>query len=1141
VDSVQTSSLSVYRGQSRAGQGEGPGKTILHGEQYMRVDPELYRAELLDTIRPWMTLDSDPADHQRLNDNLEAWSLFPAGDYLFVVQLVSAGTYDRRAAYFAHGRAWKARDLSPGVDPGLHLGRSEAFDPPWRDDAPAARAPETIPILVRPEQVSAEQKTATLFLGHLLQALAGSQPLIIAAPVAEFASRSPLHALVSFCRAGLPAALRRECRIRVYSRFPDLFLRHLNANLLVIPEDAATAALTARPGATLLDRQGRKLAGKDLSVAAEAYAAAVVERAIGIPEGLPHFSERLGDRTPDDPREIQITYNVAFAMSGATERRAELLQRYLPRAAEKLGPGLNWNRLIRPAEWGRFPSDALLDQLLMASAEQSEARRELTSALEDGVSRLGLNVDARLAEWWDPESSAKVRRLLELLTHRPPLISSRAAAQRTIELPLDRLARTGMLRGVIQAEAENGYLPRRAHETNELARGAEDAEIFAILSRATSGRSFSPEWAHAYVRSALPAAVNVAAQRWLDEGPRFFTDAWGDVPLLLLDRLRQIERLPAELALPVRTAADATVPAENLETYLRLAEVMTRIDPSAGDALMERLWRALSSLTGAQQRFIEGIAFQDEWRCFEITRIELTSLLKLVAVFQTDASEARIFAELDRRMGQEPEGTSGALVREGWWFFWRRKSRLERKQEGDAEILRRSAMSWLSSDVWTSGMEATLEAWDWAVGDLPQSLDGDDMVRLRGGAGGYGRWPWIPPFEEMQFRDLVMRSRDLGVLAELAEALACDERSPFGDQPAYQYVLSQSYFKDDVSLGAFSWLLDQDGQTLVTVDTKTSAYLCKHAGHRWQRALDARMASVVALLEKDAGGAIAAAVDPDLWSDGRFLSDVALWMNRKGSLQAIGISIAEAIDRNIRAEPIARPRLPSPELVRELASRGLNQAARLLHPELQANIQTETLTGKVIEAILRSDADAACWQQLAQEVRVAEAARAERHPLTMLADGITRKTAIEERQRLASDGWRVFESAGHKHPDLLAPLMTTPASIMTMTIVPLFGLAASMRGSGALGSATLLLAFAVARPEWRENMWLWRNLLRAMQVYKRHGEMASADDSEKMAVACVFSSLETPKEHSALQRALDHEAREQPDWDLPSEFGEGLS
>src|SRR4029077_19484146 len=104
---------------------------------------------------------------------LEGWSFFSHGGSLFVARLISAGTYDRYAAYFAHGRVWKREALLPGFDPGLHLGRWEAFDPPWRDSYPGRQVAEDVPSLVRPDQVKTEAQTAAIWLGHLFQALLG--------------------------------------------------------------------------------------------------------------------------------------------------------------------------------------------------------------------------------------------------------------------------------------------------------------------------------------------------------------------------------------------------------------------------------------------------------------------------------------------------------------------------------------------------------------------------------------------------------------------------------------------------------------------------------------------------------------------------------------------------------------------------------------------------------------------------------------------------------------------------------------------------------------------------------------------------------------------------------------------------------
>src|SRR6185312_7653664 len=177
MDTAPPSSLSVYRGQSRKGIGEGPDNPIAQGEQYLAAHPSLAKdGELLASIRPWMSLDSDPADHQRLGDRLEGWSCFHYRNLQFVVRLASAGTYDRRAAYFAHGRAWSLGSFMLGFDPGPHLGRSDAFETPWRDDSTGERVVEPSPALVRPQQIAAEPAVAAIYLGHLFQAVVRRYP-----------------------------------------------------------------------------------------------------------------------------------------------------------------------------------------------------------------------------------------------------------------------------------------------------------------------------------------------------------------------------------------------------------------------------------------------------------------------------------------------------------------------------------------------------------------------------------------------------------------------------------------------------------------------------------------------------------------------------------------------------------------------------------------------------------------------------------------------------------------------------------------------------------------------------------------------------------------------------------------------------
>jgi hypothetical protein len=1101
----------------------------------MHVARELYDGQLLDGIRPWMTLDSDPADHQRLNDQLEAWSWFPAGDYCFVVRLISAGIYDRRAAYFAHGRAWRRQGQPPGFDPGLHLGRSECFDSPWRDERPATALPDALPSLVRVEQLEAERTTAAFFLGHLVQALAKKYPLIIAAPIADFATGRALHALIGFARGGLPAALRADCRIRVYSRFPDLFLRHLGANLVVVPEDAASAALSSRPNATLLNRQGIKFFGKDLESPNYDYASALVERAIKIPQGLTHFTERFRDApSAEASRTLQITYNLAFAFAGPEEHRGKLLREYLPRAAEKLGPGLDWHQLIREQEWESFPADALIDQLLVDTRNFSEARRELLRAVEDGAGGRKLRVDGRLPGWWSPDDPGKALRLAELLAHEPQLVGEQSAAERLADVPLDRFP-PAVLPTVIRAEANTGRLAGRAQQSADLARAACDWDVFQLLTTAVSTGRCEPEWARAYVRMAPPDVLSEAARRWLGS-ERFFGHTWGNVPRNLLDRLRAHDVAPS-LASPLRDAGLRLNPADHLEVYLRLADVLARVDPNE-PVLMRKLWRALPQMTDSRSRaFLEGIVFDDAWPSVRMEALELRTLLPLGATFEKDESLNRLYAELDRRMRLDVESTSAEVVLSGWWYFWRSRSQLQPADERDAEILRRSAFSWLSSDAWSDGRQATLEAWDKALTDLP-SLTGEELARMRDGSG-CARWPWISPFEEDQILDLISRVDDLGALAELADAVTPDRMAEHDGKTVFETVLALSDFANDVSAGAFAWLVERrHGVRREVLSLEQSGSLWTRVVHRKEKALEARIEAVASLFDGEIERALPAADNPSLWSDGRFLARVAQWVHESGSVRAIGATALQRIESRIDGVPDSRPVAPSPTLVRELVEQGFDHVARLLHPERQAAIRADEMSDAIVDAMLSNRVEDPAWRRLAAKLKELHPAE-ERHPLTILAGRIRnkRQSSHDEWLNLSQRGWRTFLTAADVHPELTNALMIPPHP--DSPVLPLLRLSDSMLGSGGLGTAALQLAFA-ARPVWRSETKCWRGLLQAMRVFTRHGDVASPDDREDAALALIDAHLAEAQQRNAFKRALMQEARQSP-WPVAEEFGESLS
>jgi hypothetical protein len=1165
---------SIYRGQSRKGIGEGAESPIAHGEQYLDASPPLGQdTGLLEEIRPWMSLGLDPADQQRLNDRLEGWSFLQYRDLQLVARLVSAGFYDDRAAYFAHGRVWPLGG-APGFDPGLHLGRSEAFESPWRNDDPGQRVPEPVPALVRPEQIVAEPEAAVHLLAQLLQACVHRHPLIIAAPITAFAAGSPLHALVSFARAALPADLRQECRIRIYTRTPELFLRNRKAVLLAIPAEAREVIeriLRTRREATLVDRQGKLLAGEPLEPTALAYAEAVLERALRIPDGLTAFGERFRDRRsqsgmPDarDVRAIQVTYNLAVALAGSPEERGDLLRSYLPRAAQKLGPEADWQQLITPEEWRSFPSESLLDLLLMDSATLSPGARELQKAVESAVAQLGRTVEARrLADWWDPAEPAKLRRLQELAIHQPPLISDAALAERTTVLPLRRIAETGAAEAILAAELRHGSLRQRAAESGEMGKLASSPGILRILLQAVERGTLDAAWARVFLEEAPDPALAAVAPELL-QASGLFNDSgrWGEVPKLLLDRLRKLRNVPQGLASPILQAGRALDPASNLPIFLGLAELLDRIDKEVGhqgeNVLIARLWREMPAALERQDReALVEVALSPQWRCLQpsslasqgklrpagleamasrlvayedlLRELDTPSLLRLAGPLESREDLERIFDFVDLRLARDLRSTVDTLTLSGWWTACRRLSRL---LLSDPDVRRRAAQAWMTSRAWLQErMEAILEDWEWAMESLPKSLDTEGMAALWAGeAKPRPLWPWIPPFERDQLQDVVEKAPHLTALAELTEALENDSsRLDLGERP-HRYVLRCSWFARELPEDALGWLLAPETRGNISpLDLESSLRLWQLAGSRADRALEARRRVILHCLKKDerAQDAILGAGEPNFWSSPDFLSGLAAWIARQGSVKEIGEVLLKHVEGHIAGEPDRRPQEVPESLVRELTRSGRKRTAFLLSPELSRAAAKETLMQSVLDALVYGWREHACWRELAEEI---ERSPGGEHPLSFIAAEIRRQGM---QRGLSQVGWDTFETAARKEPRLVSFRADGPA------VLPVFDLAATLARPGGVGGAALRVVFSAGKDLRVRSEW-WEALLQGLSTWRRYPPpLDCPDDRKDVAMALMMQSLDDlgQDEQQAFWQALQRRSDNLSEWDLPRDFG----
>lgn len=1077
----------VYRGQSTKGIGEGPGQHVAHGDQYLDASAALREVKLLEAIRPWMTLDSDPIDHERLKDGLEAWSCFRANGWQFVARLVSAGIYDRRAAYFSQGFAWSREGSKPpGLDPGLFLGQSEAFEKPWRDRDPGRHAPdlrrvESAPSMVRPRDVEGSSQAAVSFLAHLFQACVLRRPLIIAAPVAEFAAGSPLHALVSFARGALPAGLKRDCSVRVYTRTPELFLGYLKATMVAVPEEVASQALGVRRDAILLDRSGGRLAGPAAEPPAVNYAEAVLKRALKIPEGLGLFSERFEARVsprglpdPQSVRAVEPTYNLAVALAGSVEDRRDLLLSYLPKVAQWLGPGEVWNRLISPEEWAAFPPEALQALLLRDLSSAPAGARELQGTVETILAGQGWRLDDRLDEWWDGADPGKVRKLVELLDRK--LVTPAAVASRTSGLPLRCLPDAGVARAALAAEMSANVLSSRSSDPAGLADLAADQEIFSLLAEAVRKRALDAGWASELVRKTEDDGLVELARRLLPLPGFLLPGTWGDLPRRVVDRLCGRE-LPPDLRGLLFMAGKDLQPATDPGLYLRLVEALGATLPAGSE-------------NGLASRLL--VHFPREVR-------------------EEDVS--RLFRIMDGLMPVKGKEATRALVESGWWFAWRQESKLDRDR------LRDAAVEWITCDAWAKGPEAHLETWRIVLADLPAKLEEKALARRS--------WPWIPPFEEEQLGDLARRALDLGALAALAEAIR--HEPCFRGAVAHVLVHKSSGFAgtfDDPAI--LSWLMPREPEGLQALDLAHSSLLYDQAGQRRQQALVARRRSVEAALETSRLlEALEAAGEPDLWHDPDFMTAVASWMSRRGSLADVGHAAARLIDSKAACKP-SRPPQASGGLVQELSQAGYGNAAGLfvevrseIEPISVANVKPVQVTDSFIRALIENRSDDACWDRLVEQVRVwRERPGSRRHPLSDLAAFI-RAQEPEIQDALRLDGWTTFTQASEGRDVFLSVGADYDGPL------PVLELAASLQGPGTLGRAVVEVVKLKGNAVNRGTCEWWQALIRGIRGWRRWENVRSADDCSDRAMAILFRLIsrmdEFDKERSIFFQAMRKE------------------
>jgi hypothetical protein len=513
--------LRLVRGFSTRGIGEGAGVSIDFGEQYLYADAALAEdGRFLQALRPWMVLDASPGRRVEPGQRLGAWSVLTRNGWTVVARLCAAPDFDNRTAYFSQAWVWSTK--AP-VDPGLLCGRPDAFEAPWRTDAPAVRLPD-LSGAAWLGAVSADRPSTIRLLARLLAACLQGHLLVVVVPESSaFALTAPIVHQLAFARAALPPALREHCDLRIYTEKPARFVRSPSARVLVVGEDCVQSTLREARlvdlPVVLIDGRGAPLLKDtaELPTVLTDYATGLVQTLTANADLAPHLPDlmqRIGHlsreaagvdwwRTSTPQRLINSLEPMAYLAwaDGRREDLDSLLTGYLLPNVDAV-PGaerfLPWSELLSPPEVKALSDTALTQTILTAPGGRGEAGLRHWSVGE--ARRRGLRL-GRLAVTTALQAlppGERVGVLLDLVDAE--LFSETDAATISAGVHLSALPADGRRARLLAMEAKAGLLGNRSADPMAmaaLARG--DAELARnLLLRSAEGAldaAWIREWA----------------------------------------------------------------------------------------------------------------------------------------------------------------------------------------------------------------------------------------------------------------------------------------------------------------------------------------------------------------------------------------------------------------------------------------------------------------------------------------------------------------------------------------------------------------------------------------------------------------------------------------------------------------------
>lgn len=1107
-------SYSIFRGHSKQGMAEDAVGIAGYREQDIAADGPFADQGTRRRLRDWMTFDTGAADFGRTGGKLEGWSCFPFDGYYVTVHLGFGrrSPHDPRPGYFAHARAWPRDADDAHFDPGLYLGNPAAFDEPWADNERPAANLLPSPVLTGLDHLKASGNLAPLLLGYLFQGMLEDYPLIVSAPLDELTVGGRMASLAAFARGALPARLRQRCSVIVFTRTPQRFIGSaasnslsIRANLLVVPEDEATDALASDRRAVLLSARGTKLQGPELAPWLWDYARAVSSETLQFPRGLSAFTHRF-DNHVEHPRDysdrarwVALIYRLAVAESAPKEQAASLYASLfsnflLKKASEE--PDIPWRTLISPAEWNRFPTDAIARFVLQSKSELTPGAQQLQAELERGMAHNRQTLDQALDDWWNPRNPDCVRRFLELSDKEPALISPPGIGRLGATLGTRTLVESlDPVHGLLRTELDQGLLSRRddpealrwlgkqpqaSNIVNVLIEGAATGDLAAetVVGFLNTARKAQPEISSALFKSAADKLLELEPARWqpLGELPNLVI---GALPRLNLDdRPRWAKR--------IQQLAQEFAEDDDSQIFLLLIAVSLTLDPNLRGAMHALVTDRLARLQDRdRRRTLVGQILASRYDPIDdsyffsndgartlpwlsdvadllLAHVERSDspdvrrVIRLAQVVTADDQLNRLHRLLTRCYNTDPQVATEYMIRSSTWGSWRRHidSRL---QPGQGRML---AWSWLQSSALQchrgrSAMAAKgplrrpsrnlespvcdtpMEDWSWAMEQL-DVLTVDQVRKLIKEQ----LIPWIWPFQKRQAQDLANRCLDLKALLILLDHLA-HEHLPDLDS-VWEHSRLDSSVSWDAASFAMAWSADSSDSQCPTVKPAAVRELLGTGEGEEQRLVALVRKSVLNTLPDNPDDALALAKATSFCRSRGLLSGIRQWLlesdwleratpEEKESLQA-SLSEVQGKWPDSKESPVGDA-LPFTEAFRLDLTRAYPMLARFVMPSQFDDLDRQIWLRNVLSSLRDGDDQSAAIRRFIKEVREFPAQPkpdARQHPFFELTETFARLPR-DEKEQLRQDGRNTLRRLLNNEPAAFAH-----ASTQGFTVIPLF-------------------------------------------------------------------------------------------------------